>query len=364
MCTPWRVYPTHTRSVEGGRGLLDLSHADKNCIMGLIGLPGPGLNFRYFSRVPGQTSREREREKHVRNDNKPAAPYLPRRIYSRFSPSLPSSFRPSIPPFVPRPRNPLIPRDTHVRRHRTLTGGEEHPSFGKFSKQKEGTTPALSLPPPLSSSTKIIICHLSRLVDPMILFFSRLPLASNFFFFLTKRERKCVGINLARIDTRKGVERRRSFFSLRNCGSRIADTIRKSNDESEFLFHSRKAASRHNACKLSVALEEGRDSSIIPLPISSIREKRDQRLDLSCARNRRENNSLSIRNWRNISITDDNGRMERRGYYYYYCCCCWWWLARASRVGVKVEIKRKGYTITRQRHGTDANAPRIYYCGN
>lgn len=213
VCTPWRVYPTHTRSVEGGRGLLDLSHADKNCIMGLIGLPGPGLNFRYFSRVPGQTSREREREKHVRNDNKPAAPYLPRRIYSRFSPSLPSSFRPSIPPFVPRPRNPLIPRDTHVRRHRTLTGGEGHPSFGKFSKQKEGTTPALSLPPPLSSSTKIIICHLSRLVDPMILFFSRLPLASNFFFFLTKRERKCVGINLARIDTRKGVERRRSFFS-------------------------------------------------------------------------------------------------------------------------------------------------------
>lgn len=62
MCTPWRVYPTHTRSVEGGRGLLDLSHADKNCIMGLIGLLGPGLNFRYFSRVPGQTSRERERE--------------------------------------------------------------------------------------------------------------------------------------------------------------------------------------------------------------------------------------------------------------------------------------------------------------
>lgn len=79
------------------------------------------------------------------------------------------------------------------------------------------------------------------------------------------------------------MERRRSFFSLRNCGSRIADTIRKSNDESEFLFHSRKAASRHNACKSSVALEEGRDSSIIPLPISSIREKRDQRLDLSCA---------------------------------------------------------------------------------
>ena len=172
----------------------------------------------------------------------------------------------------------------------------------------------------------------------------------------------------ARIDTRKGMERRRSFFSLRNCGSRIA--CRHSKIEENFFsileewrrssLPSRKAASRQS----SVALEEGRDSSIIPLPISSIREKRDQRLDLSCARNRRENNSLSIRNWRNISITDDNGRMERRGYYYYYCCCCWWWLARASRVGVKVEIKRKGYTIARQRHGTDANAPRIYYCGN
>lgn len=283
VCTPWRVYPTHTRSVEEGRGLLDLSHADKNCIMGLIGLLGPGLNFRYFSRVPGQTSREREREARPQR-HKPVAPYLPRRIYSRFSPSLPSSFRPSIPPFVPRPRNPLIPRDTHVRRHRTLTGGEGHPSFGKFSKQKEGTTPALS---PLSSSTKIIICHLSRLVDPMILFFSRLPLASNFFFFLTKRERKCVGINLARIDTRKGVERRRSFFSLRNCGSRIA--CRHSKIEENFFsileewrrssLPSRKAASRQS----SVALEEGRDSSIIPLPISSIREKRDQRLDLSCA---------------------------------------------------------------------------------
>lgn len=155
--------------------------------MGLIGLPGPGLNFRYFSRVPGQTSREREREKHVRNDNKPAAPYLPRRIYSRFSPSLPSSFRPSIPPFVPRPRNPLIPRDTHVRRHRTLTGGEGHPSFGKFSKQKEGTTPALS---PLSSSTKIIICHLSRLVDPMILFFFPPPLGLEFLFFFNKKRKE------------------------------------------------------------------------------------------------------------------------------------------------------------------------------
>lgn len=73
MCTPWRVYPTHTRSVEGGRGLLDLSHADKNCIMGLIGLLGPGLNFRYFSRVPGQTSRERERKREARPQRQQAS---------------------------------------------------------------------------------------------------------------------------------------------------------------------------------------------------------------------------------------------------------------------------------------------------
>lgn len=73
VCTPWRVYPTHTRSVEGGRGLLDLSHADKNCIMGLIGLLGPGLNFRYFSRVPGQTSRERERKREARPQRQQAS---------------------------------------------------------------------------------------------------------------------------------------------------------------------------------------------------------------------------------------------------------------------------------------------------
>lgn len=178
--------------------------------MGLIGLLGPGLNFRYFSRVPGQTSREREREKHVRNDNKPAAPYLPRRIYSRFSPSLPSSFRPSIPPFVSRPRNPLIPRDTHVRRHRTLTGGGGASIVREIFETK-GRNNAGSLSPFLLDQDYYLSLVASRRSDDP--FFFPPPLGLEFLFFLTKRERKCVGINLARIDTRKGVERRRSFFS-------------------------------------------------------------------------------------------------------------------------------------------------------
>lgn len=41
--------------------------------MGLIGLPGPGLNFRYFSRVPGQTSRERERKREARPQRQQAS---------------------------------------------------------------------------------------------------------------------------------------------------------------------------------------------------------------------------------------------------------------------------------------------------
>lgn len=186
VCTPWRVYPTHTRSVEGGRGLLDLSHADKNCIMGLIGLPGPGLNFRYFSRVPGQTSREREREKHVRNDNKPAAPYLPRRIYSRFSPSLPSSFRPSIPPFVPRPRNPLIPRDTHVRRHRTLTGGGGASIVREIFETK-GRNNAGSLSPFLLDQDYYLSLVASRRSDDPF-FFPASPWPRISFFFNKKRK--------------------------------------------------------------------------------------------------------------------------------------------------------------------------------
>lgn len=74
VCTPWRVYPLHTRSRrEGrvGRGLLDLSHADKNCIMGLIGLRGPAWIFVIFHGCPGRV-RERKRGRkgeYVRNDN-------------------------------------------------------------------------------------------------------------------------------------------------------------------------------------------------------------------------------------------------------------------------------------------------------
>lgn len=90
--------------------------------MGLIGLRGPAWIFVIFHGCPG---RERERET---ESTSATTTSQPRSIYLDgstpvFRP-LPSSFRPSIPPFVPRPRNPLIPRDTHVRwRHRTLTRG-------------------------------------------------------------------------------------------------------------------------------------------------------------------------------------------------------------------------------------------------
>lgn len=182
VCTPWRVYPTHTRSVEGGRGLLDLSHADKNCIMGLIGLLGPGLNFRYFSRVPGQTSRERERSTSATTTSQPRPIYL--------DGSTPVFHPPSLPPFVPPFRLLFHGREIHWSRGTRTSGGTAlwrggrgiHRSGNFRNKRKEQRRLSLSpLPFPPRPRLLFVTCRVSSI--RWSFFFSRLPLASNFFFF-------------------------------------------------------------------------------------------------------------------------------------------------------------------------------------
>lgn len=145
--------------------------------------------------MPGQGERERD-GKHVRNDNEPAALYLPRRIYSRFSPppfllsSLHSAFcstaAKSIDP-AGHARPVAAPHSHQGGRGRGI-----HRSGNFRNKRKEQRRLSLS-------STKIIICYLSRLVDPMPFFstspldgLAPLPRISRAFFnakgILTKRE--------------------------------------------------------------------------------------------------------------------------------------------------------------------------------
>lgn len=145
--------------------------------------------------MPGQGERERD-GKHVRNDNEPAALYLPRRIYSRFSPplfllsSLHSAFcstaAKSIDP-AGHARPVAAPHSHEGGRGRGI-----HRSGNFRNKRKEQRRVSLS-------STKIIICYLSRLVDPMPFFstspldgLAPLPRISRAFFnakgILTKRE--------------------------------------------------------------------------------------------------------------------------------------------------------------------------------
>lgn len=164
VCTPWRVYPTHTRSVEGGRGLLDLSHADKNCIMGLIGLPGPGLNFRYFSRVPGQTSRERERSTSATTTSQPRPIYL--------DGSTPVFHPPSLPPFVPPFRLLFHGREIHWSRGTRTSGGTAlwrggrgiHRSGNFRNKRKEQRRLSLSpLPFPPRPRLLFVTCRVSSI---------------------------------------------------------------------------------------------------------------------------------------------------------------------------------------------------------
>lgn len=96
--------------------------------------------------MPGQRERERD-GKHVRNDNEPAALYLPRRIYSRFSPppfllsSLHSAFCSTAAKSIDPAGHARPVAAPHS--HEGGEEGEGHPSFGKFSKQKEGTTAGL-----------------------------------------------------------------------------------------------------------------------------------------------------------------------------------------------------------------------------
>lgn len=289
--------------------------------------------------MPGQGERERD-GKHVRNDNEPAALYLPRRIYSRFSPppfllsSLHSAFcstaAKSIDP-AGHARPVAAPHSHEGERGRGI-----HRSGNFRNKRKEQRRLSLS-------STKIIICYLSRLVDPMPFFstspldgLAPLPRISRAFFnakgILTKREGSV---------NRYGYEKARGgIFSLLfahptfpSRDPRVGPRIRK------------RLETQH-------AQIVGCARSIPPLfrcpsPYRIVEERKDHRIV------RPEQSDTSA-----ISSRIRKEREESYYYYYYYYS----WLA--SRVGVKVEIKRKGYTITRRRHGTDANAPRIYYCGN
>lgn len=295
--------------------------------------------------MPGQGERERD-GKHVRNDNEPAALYLPRRIYSRFSPppfllsSLHSAFCSTAAKSIDPAGHarPVAAPHSHERGE-----GEGHPSFGKFSKQKEGTTAALSL---LDQDYYLLLVA-SRRSDA---FFFHLPLGRlgspppkfRVLFFNAK------GISTKREGSvnRYGYEKARGgIFSSRASFRASHFSITRSSSRSTHQETPRDAT-RANCRLCSI------DSAIIPLPIAIsfvriVEERKDHRIV------RPEQSDTSA-----ISSRIRKERKESYYYYYYYYS----WLA--SRVGVKVEIKRKGYTITRRRHGTDANAPRIYYCGN
>lgn len=296
--------------------------------------------------MPGQGERERD-GKHVRNDNEPAALYLPRRIYSRFSPppfllsSLHSAFcstaAKSIDP-AGHARPVAAPHSHQGGRGRGI-----HRSGNFRNKRKEQRRLSLS-------STKIIICYLSRLVDPMP-FFSTSPLDGlaplpriSRAFFLSEGNFNKKGGKRKSIRIRKG--ERRNFF-LPSFFSRIPlfhHAILES-------VHASGNASRRNTRKLSVVLDRFRHYSAAHRHIvRTYRRGEERSLDRIVRPEQSDTSAISSRI-----------RKEREeSYYYYYYYYSW----LASRVGVKVEIKRKGYTITRRRHGTDANAPRIYYCGN
>lgn len=239
----------------------------------------------------------------------------------------------------------MIPRDTHVRwRHRTLTRGRRgrgiHRSGNFRNKRKEQRRVSLS-------STKIIICYLSRLVDPMP-FFSTPPWTA----WLPSPEFRVLFFNAKGISTKRegsvnryGCEKARGgIFSSRASFRASHFSITRSSSRSTHQETPRDAT-RANCRLCSI------DSAIIPLPIAiSYRRGEERSLDRIVRPEQSDTSAISSRI-----------RKEREeSYYYYYYYYSW----LASRVGVKVEIKRKGYTITRRRHGTDANAPRIYYCGN
>lgn len=203
--------------------------------------------------MPGQGERERD-GKHVRNDNEPAALYLPRRIYSRFSPppfllsSLHSAFCSTAAKSIDPAGHARPVAAPHS--HEGGKGRGIHRSGNFRNKRKEQRRVSLS-------STKIIICYLSRLVDPMPFFstspldgLAPLPRISRAFFnakgILTKREGSV---------NRYGYERR-NFF-LPSFFSRILlfhHAILES-------VHASGNASRRNTRKLSVVLDRFRHYS-------------------------------------------------------------------------------------------------------
>lgn len=210
--------------------------------------------------MPGQGERERD-GKHVRNDNEPAALYLPRRIYSRFSPppfllsSLHSAFcstaAKSIDP-AGHARPVAAPHSHEGGRGRGI-----HRSGNFRNKRKEQRRVSLS-------STKIIICYLSRLVDPMPFFstspldgLAPLPRISRAFFnakgILTKREGSV---------NRYGYEKARGgIFSSRASFRASHFSITRSSSRSTHQETPRDAT-RANCRLCSI------DSAIIPLPIA------------------------------------------------------------------------------------------------
>lgn len=240
----------------------------------------------------------------------------------------------------------MIPRDTHVRwRHRTLTrGGGGGASIVReiFETKERNNGGSLSPRPRLL----FVTCRVSSI---RCLFFPPPPWTA----WLPSPEFRVLFFNAKGILTKRegsvnryGYEKARGgIFSSRASFRASYFSITRSSSRSTHQETPRDAT-RANCRLCSI------DSAIIPLPIAIsfvriVEGRKDHRIV------RLEQSDTSA-----ISSRIRKEREESYYYYYYYYS----WLA--SRVGVKVEIKRKGYTITRRRHGTDANAPRIYYCGN
>lgn len=294
--------------------------------------------------MPGQGERERD-GKHVRNDNEPAALYLPRRIYSRFSPppfllsSLHSAFcstaAKSIDP-AGHARPVAAPHSHQGGRGRGI-----HRSGNFRNKRKEQRRVSLSPRPRLL----FVTCRVSSI---RCLFFPPPPWTA----WLPSPEFRVLFFNAKGISTKRegsvnryGYEKARGGIFFSRASFRASHfSITRSSSRSTHQETPRDAT--HANCRLCSI-----DSAIIPLPIAiSYRRGEERSLDRIVRPEQSDTSAISSRI-----------RKEREeSYYYYYYYYSW----LASRVGVKVEIKRKGYTITRRRHGTDANAPRIYYCGN